>query len=170
MKLSALNESLTGKLPCKAPWGHLASDCILGINFYINRYKSKNGPRFHLEYRDVIIDETVKSEDIVEDVLYTVFTNFVRKYISIDAVFDDHKKTNWNASAQFIVDYPQDIADKIKINIGGKDLSVDEISKIVTDPDGLSRQLANRFVNKTNSVVITIDKEEALKFEMSLEK
>lgn len=171
MKLSALNESLGDKLPCKTPWSHLASDLMLDINTLINRHTSNKGFKFHIEYKDVNDDKVVDSQDVVAGILELVFENFVRKYIALDANLGVSKSQNrWNESYRFLIEYPHEVAAKMKINIGGKVLSIKDISTTATETEGFSAKLAKKFIGKTNSVVIVIDNKEALNFKMSLKK
>ena len=171
MKLSVLNESLGDKLPCKAPWSHLASDLMLDINAFINRHTSDKGFKFHIEYKDVNDDKVVDSQDVVAGILELVFENFVRKYITLDANLGVSKSQNrWNESYRFLIEYPHEVAAKMKIDIGGKVLSIKDISTTATDLEGFSAKLANKFIGKLNSVIITIDNKEALNFKMSCSK
>lgn len=172
MKLSALNESLGDKLPCKTPWSNLASALMLDINAMIDRHRTSNkGFKFHIEYKDVNDDIVVDSQDVVAESLELVFERFIRKYIALDANLGVSKSQNrWNESYRFLIEYPHEVAAKMKINIGGKELSIKDISTTATDTEGFSAKLAKKFIGKTNSVVIVIDNKEALNFKMSCSK
>lgn len=171
MKLSALNESLGDKLPCKTPWSNLASALMLDINALIDRHTSDKGFKFHIEYKDVNDDKFVDSQDVVAESLELVFERFIRKYISLDANLGVSKSQNrWNESYRFLIEYPHEVAAKMKINIGGKVLSIKDISTTATDTEGFSAKLAKKFIGKMNSVVIVIDNKEALNFKMSCSK
>lgn len=171
MKLSALNESLGDKLPCKSPWSHLVSALILDINALIDKNTSDKGFKFHLEYKDVKVDKIVDSQDVVAEILELVFENFIRKYIALDANLGVSKSQNrWNESYRFLIEYPHEVAAKMKIDIGGKVLSIKDISTTATDTESFSAKLAKKFIGKLNSVIITIDNKEAVNFKMSCSK